>query len=653
MEMNPEEVDNNFWQEQDVCSSGGYDPENGKFDMLQSDEKPPALVPGSKYVPPHRARRSDSGTRVQQKHTREKHGSVRQNSHSFPIQDDRSSEVYAEERSASSRFSSATHSNSLRSRTSSESSWDGSSVKTPKSKKEKREKKIVSTDLATSQTSHGKGKIMSEHVTNQAENEDQEWGSLSNTGSETLERNPGSSFEVAQPSGSESMISFAPMLIGPGPRQRMNDNSGLIAFYPTGPPIPFLTMLPMYNIPPETGTSDASSGHFGGDETLENSESGHNFSPEGYDHSEDLNPSSSLRGTTITDTSEKKNPDILNSDFSSHWQNLQFGRFCQNPRNHGPLLYPSPVMVPPAYLQGQFPYDNPGRPFSTNTNLFSQLMTSYGHRLVPVAPLSSVSSRPPNMYQHYMDDMPRYRGTGTYLPNPKISIRGRHPSGTRRGNYNQDRNDNYGDKEGNWNANSKSRTAVRSHNRNQTDKSNSRADRVASSESRADRSWNSYRQESTSSYPSQNGQLSSNSSQNGPQSVAYNMYPLAATNPNGVSNGPSGPPVMMFYPFDHNPTYGSHCDQLEFGSLGPVGLPGMDEHLQLNEGTRARAFEDQRRHGSPEHRSSPDQPSSPHHQSLESRTDGVEFILTWQNNQLDDEDVRHFKISTVKVVAEG
>ncbi|KAK6142736.1 hypothetical protein DH2020_023084 [Rehmannia glutinosa] len=182
MEMNPEEVDNNFWQEQDVCSSGGYDPENGKFDMLQSDEKPPALVPGSKYVPPHRARRSDSGTRVQQKHTREKHGSVRQNSHNFPIQDDRSSEVYAEERSASSRFSSATHSNSLRSRTSSESSWDGSSVKTPKSKKEKREKKIVSTDLATSQTSHGKGKIMSEHVTNQAENEDQEWGSLSNTG---------------------------------------------------------------------------------------------------------------------------------------------------------------------------------------------------------------------------------------------------------------------------------------------------------------------------------------------------------------------------------------------------------------------------------------------------------------------------------------
>ncbi|KAI3449263.1 hypothetical protein Pfo_005928 [Paulownia fortunei] len=627
VEMNSEELDNDFWQEQDVCSSGGYDPENGNFDMLQADDKPPALVSGLKYVPPPRVSSSGSSTRVQQKHTRDKRGSVRQNSDSFPIQDDRSSEVYAEERSASSRFSSATHSNSLRSRTSSESSWDGSSVKTPKSTKEKRGKKVVSMDLATSQ---GKGKIMTEHVPNQAEDDDQEWGSLSNMGTETVERNPESEpvaslqvprhhmsgFEVAQTSGSDSMIPFAPMLIGPGSRQRMNDNSGLIAFYPTGPPIPFLTMLPVYNIPPETGTSDVSSGHFGGDETLENSESGQNLSPEGYDHSEDLNPSSSLRGTTTTEITEKKKSDILNSDFASHWQNLQFGRFCQNPRYHGPLLYPSPVMVPPVYLQGRFPYDNPGRPFSTNTNLFSQLMTSYGHRMVPVAPLQSVSSRPPNMYQRYMDDMPRHRsGTGTYLPNPKVSVMERHSSGTRRGNYNHDRNDNYGDREGNWNANSKSRAAVRSHSRSQTDKSNSRADRLASSESRAERSWNSYRHESIPSYQSQNGPLSSNSSQNGPQNVAYSMYPLAATNPNGVSNGPSVPPVMMLYPFDHNARYGSHGEQLEFGSLGPVGLPGIDEQSQLNEGTRARALDGHRLHGSSEHRSSPDQPSSPHHQS--------------------------------------
>ncbi|PIN13890.1 Polynucleotide adenylyltransferase [Handroanthus impetiginosus] len=596
LDRNTEELDNDFWQEQDACSSSGYDPENGNFERPQSDDKPPTSVSGLKYVPPHRASGSGSAPRVQQNHSREKHGSIRQSSESFPIHDDRSSEVYAEERSASSRFSSATPSNSLRSRTSSESSWDGSSVKTPKSSKEKRGKKMVSTDLATG---HGKSKFMSEHVPNQAEDDEQEWVSSSNMGTEMVERNPASEpvaslqvsghhmagFDVAQTSGSDSVIPFAPMLIGPGSRHRMNDNSGLIAFYPTGPPIPFLTMLPVYNVPPETGTSDASSGHFGGgDEILENSESEQNFNAEGDDHSEDFNPSSSLRGTTSTETSAKKKTDILNSDFASHWQNLQFGSFCQNPRYPGPLLYPSPVMVPPGYLQSRFPYDNPSRPFSTNMNLLSQRMTSNGPHLVPAAPR-------------------------------KVSARERHSSGNRRGNYNHDRNDNCGDREGNWNANSKSRgAAVRNHSRSQTDKSNSRADRFASTESRADRSWNSHRSESFPSYQSRNGPVSSNSSQNGPQNVAYSMYPLAATNPNGISNGPAVPPVMMLYPFDHNNAYVSHGEQLEFGSLGPVGLPGTDEQSQLNEASRVRAFEDHRLHGNSMRRSSPDQPSSPHHQ---------------------------------------
>ncbi|KAL8028110.1 hypothetical protein ABFX02_14G138200 [Erythranthe guttata] len=586
---NSEELDKNFWQEQDANSSPSCDPERGNFDIPQSADKPLQQASGSKYVPPPRVSTSGSA----KKHTREKRGSARKNGDSFPIQDDRRSEVQAEERSANSRFSSATRSNSWRSRTSSESSWDGSSVKTPKSTKEKWGRKIVSTDLATS---HGKGKVMSEHVSNQAEEDDQEWGSLSNTGTEIVERNNIPGFEIAQTSGSDSTIAYPPMLIRPGSRQRTDDNSELITFYPTGPPIPFLTMLPLYN------TSDASSGHFGGEEILESSE---------YDASEDLNPSSSLRGTTPTETSEKKKTDILNSDFISHYQNLEFGRRCLNPQYHGPVVYPSasPVMVPPVYLQGRSPYDTPGRPFPANTNLFSQLMTNYGQRMVPVAPIQSVSGRPPNMYQSYVDDMPRYRsGTGTYLPNPKVFVRDRHASGTRRGNYNHERTDNYSDREGNWNANSKQRTAARSYNSrsSQTDKSNSRADRASSSESRTDRS---YRQESIPSYQSHNSPSSSNPSQNGPQNVAYSMYPFAATNPGGVSNGPSVPPVMMFYPFDHNnaANYGSQSDQLEFGSLGQAGLPGGDEQLQLNEGNRARVLEN--------HRLSPDQPSSPHHQS--------------------------------------
>ncbi|XP_073269702.1 uncharacterized protein [Primulina huaijiensis] len=638
VEMNSREANNDTWHEQDIGSSGNYEPESKNFDSIQSDDKPPEVSSGLKYIPPFRV---SGATRVQNKHARGKRGSVLENSDSFDNQDIRNSEVYAEERSASSRFSSATHSNSLRSRTSSESSWDGSSVKTPRSTKEKRGKKVFSTDQSAS---HGKGKNMSEHIPNQAEDDVREWGTLLNLESEIVERNPGSEqdtslqiprhhlpgLELAQTSGSDSMMPFAPMLIGNGSRQGINDNSGLITFYPTGPPIPFLTMLPLYNIPSETGTSDASSGHFGGDETLNQSESMQNCISEEFDHLEDFNSCSSLRGETITDTQKS---DILNSDFASHWQNLQVGRFCQNLRYHAPLVYPSPVMVPPVYLQGVFPYDNTGRTHSTNTNIFSQLMTSYGHRLVPIAPLHSVSSRPPHVYRHYMDDMPRYRsGTGTYLPNPKLSVRERHSSGTRRGNYNHDRNDNYGDREGNWNANSKSRAATRSHNRSQADKSNTRTDRLAPSESRVERSWNTYRHESIPSYQSQNGPLHSNSSQNGPQSVAYSMNPMSATNPNGVSNGPSVPPMVMLYPFDHNASYSSHVEPLEFGSLGPVAFPGVNDQLQLNEGSRARM--DNRLNGGPEHRPSPDQPSSPHHHR---RCENFSRSMALVNNVLKNE----------------
>uniref|UniRef100_A0A5B6Z7U1 Uncharacterized protein n=1 Tax=Davidia involucrata TaxID=16924 RepID=A0A5B6Z7U1_DAVIN len=472
---------------------------------------------------------------------------------------------------------------------------------------------------------------MSEHASTQAEEDDRDWNPLSNISTEMVERSSGPQsvaslhiprhhipgYEPSQTSGSDSMIPIAPMVLGPGSRQRVMDNSGVvpIAFYPTGPPVPFLTMLPMYNIPAETGTSEASISYCGGEEGLDNSDSVQNFdSSEGLDQSEDLNTSNSLRNAASVETSDEHKPDILNSDFASHWQNLQYGRFCQNPQYHGPLIYPSPVMVPPMYLQGRFPWDGPGRPLLSNMNLITQLM-SYGPHLVPVAPLQCISNRPPNAYQHYADDVSRYRsGTGTYLPTPKVSARDQHSSGTRRGNYNYDRNDNHGDREGNWNMNSKSRAAGRSHNRGQADKSSSRLDRLAASESRADRSWSSYRHDSFPSYESQNGPLRSNSSQSGPPSVAYGMYPLPAMNSNGMSsNGPTVPSVVMLYPFDHNASYGSHAEQLEFGSLGPVGFSGVNEQSQLSEGSQARgAFEEQRYHGGSMQHSSPDQPSSPH-----------------------------------------
>ncbi|KAL1535986.1 hypothetical protein AAHA92_28701 [Salvia divinorum] len=617
------EANNEFWKEQDSRSSCRYDLENGNLDTLQSYEKPSVSPSGLKYIPPQSRVTASSSAKTQQRHLREKRGVERDNIDSSLEQDINVSEIHSDEKSSNSRISSAAHSNSLRSRTSSESSWDGSSGKTPKSLKEKNGKKIA-TDLIIS---HVKGRVMSEHASNDTD-DDQERGSLTNLGTQVTERYPESEpdvsshvsrhhmsdFEVAQTTGSDSMMPFAPLLVGPGSRHRMSENSGVIAFYPTGPPIPFLAMLPLYNISPEAGIADASSGHFGGHETVNNRESVMNISPKGFDQLEELHSSRSLLGISTYETSKERKADILNSDFVSHWQSLQFGRVCQNPRYQGPYAFPSPIIVPPSFVQGQLPYDNLGRPLSTNANLFSQLMTNYGHHMVPITPLQSVSGRHPTIYQSYMDDVPRYRsGTGTYLPNPKVTCRDHHSSGSRRGNYNHDRNDNFSDREVKWNANSKSRAASRSHNRNQTEKANSRTERFSHGEARGDHCWNSYRHNSAPPYQSQNGPLHSNFGQDGPQNVAYNVYSLEVMNPNGVSNGPSVPPVMMLYPFDHDAAYVSNNEQLDFGSLGQSGLADVNEQSQPNDGNRARVSEDRRLHGSSAHCSSPDQPSSPHH----------------------------------------
>lgn len=421
MDMNSGEVIKDIWHEPDAGSNIEFDPENRNYEAPQYDHKPHAVQSGFDFVPSSWV--SSSSNRAQQKHTKERCGPIKEEySHDIQFQDDRMRDVYAEERLASSRFSTTAYSSSVRSKTSSESSWDGSSSKSTKSTRGRRGNK---TGAAEPTTGYGKGKMMSDHISDQAEEDDQDGYSVSNMGTELAEgsqvpqsvismhitRHHVPEYEGAQASGSYPIIPIAPMLIGPGSRQRMTDNSGVIAFYPTGPPVPFLTMLPVY--------PDASTSHFGKEECFNSRDSGHNLDlSEGSDHTENLNTSRAISGATSIEASGGHKSDILNSDFASHWQNLQYGRFCQNPRHPGPLVYPSPVMVPPAYLQGRFPWDGPGRPLSANVNLFTQLM-NYGPRVLPISPLQSVSNRPPNMFQHYADDIPRYRsGTGTYLPNP-------------------------------------------------------------------------------------------------------------------------------------------------------------------------------------------------------------------------------------------
>ncbi|XP_024992599.1 uncharacterized protein LOC112526521 isoform X1 [Cynara cardunculus var. scolymus] len=608
VEMNSGDDHHDFWR----------DPDRGNSELIPQDDKPQSSSTGMNYVPPPRRVGGSGGlVRNQQKYNKEKRDRLRDNNNHLDhpqYQENKGNDAYSDERTTSSRFSSAAHTNSLRSKTSSESSWDESST-VSRSTKEKRGKKTVIPTESSDRM--------------QSEDNEQEWVPPTNLGSELVDRSlesqavgpihvprphlPG--IEPAQTSGSGSVIPMAPMIIGSNPRQRMMDNSGVtqpLTFYPTGPPVPFLTMLPFNYVPSENGGSDASTSHFGVDEGLDNGDIGQSFHSEGLEQSDDF----SLRGANPGETPDEPKSDILNSDFASHWQNLQFGRFCQSPLHHGPTVYPSPVMVPPVYLQGRVPWDGPGRPLP-NMNLVTQLM-NYGPRLVPVAPLQSVPNRPPNVYQHYVEDMPRYRsGTGTYLPNPKVAVRDRHSSGSRRGNYNYDRSENHVDREGNWNGNSKSRGSGRNHSRGQMDKSNARLDRLGSGVgSRSDRSMGSHRHDSFSTYQSQNGPSHPSSSQSGPANVTYGMYPLPGSNLSGVpSNGSNGPAVVMVYPFEQNAGFSSHSEQLEFGSFGPAGFAGMNEQSPRAEGSLTRGtLEEHRLYGASVQRASPDQPSSPHHQ---------------------------------------
>ncbi|KAE8685494.1 hypothetical protein F3Y22_tig00111096pilonHSYRG00006 [Hibiscus syriacus] len=626
-EINLGETENELLHEHDRGSSGGFDLDNGVFEVLHSNDKQLATSAGYSFVTQFRVGGSGS-SEVQQKSSKETLGSTRED-HVDVSQhhDTRSNDACFDERTANSRSLSASYTSSLRSKTSSESFWEGSSAKVSKPAREKQGKKTAASVILS--TAGGKGKSVSEH-SSQADDDGRDWNPPSVVGTEMAERTTGPQsigsfpvpshrmpgFEASQGSGSDSMIPIAPFLLGPGAGQRNMDNSGVppLAFTITGPPVPFL-FCPVYNIPTEAGTSVASTSHFSWDEALDNNDSGQNFeSSEGPDQSDALNTSSSTRKVSSLDPLEHN--DILNGDIASHWQNLQYGRFCQNPR-YPPMIYPSPVVVPPVYLQGHFPLNGPGRP-SSNVNPFPQYI-NYGPRVVPVTPLQSISNRPANVYQWYVDEMPRHRsGTGTYLPNPKAPMRERHSANVRRGKYNFDRNDHHSDRDGNWNANSKPRPAGRSHSRNQNEKSRFTFDQfaVVAGESRAERPWGSRRHDSFTSYQSRNGPIRSNSSQSNSASMPYGMYPLPAMNPGGVSsNGPTMPPVVMLYPYDYNSDYGSPAEQPEFESLGPVGFSGMNEVSQLSDGNSSvGVFNEQRFYGTSAQWSSQDQPSSPHFQ---------------------------------------
>ncbi|KAK9758060.1 hypothetical protein RND81_01G204000 [Saponaria officinalis] len=572
-------ADSEHWHERNMASNGGFDLDDGTTEALHVDDMQPSTSGSS--APFLKVYHKEHPTSMRD-------GYVDQH------QDNGVIENCSDERISGGRYPSTSQTGSVRSKTSSESSWDGSSARSSKAAREKRGRKAAASTAASSR-SQVKGKNIHEYASSEVGDVSTDLSTLTTTGNEIDESVSASQTAHTMHVGQHYM---------PG---RGTDNSGVgrYTFYPTGPPVPFFTMLPVYNYPHEAHSSEPSSSPMGGDDSLDNSDSGQNSeSSERHDIPDVSNAyNNHSRTSTTGNMSEEPKRDILHSDFTSHWQNLQFGRLCQGPRYPAPVVCPPPMVVPPMYLQGRFPLDGPGTPLSANANLLSQL-ASYGHHLVPVSPLQSDPSRPTVVYQRFADELPRYRvGTGTYLPNPKLSARDRHSSGARRNSYNYSRSD-HADREGNWNA-AKSRAAGRgSHSRSQGDKS--RAGRFVPNESRADRPWAAYRHHPPSSYQSQNGSLRPNSSHGSSANVAYGMYPVPGMN----LNGPTMQSVVMLNPYDHNSGYVSSADQPDFG---PVGYSGPSDASQPADGIPLRgAHENQRYHRSSTQHSSPDQPSSPH-----------------------------------------
>ncbi|XP_059629088.1 uncharacterized protein LOC132271666 isoform X2 [Cornus florida] len=613
-----ENSDHGLWSEQYADSLREFDPDNGSFQVQQLGEKNKVTLTGFPVVPSSQVSISEGCSMKDHASVEENGGLIREcvgeNPHYRKIG---GSGAYT----ASSRIVSA----SLRTKQSSESSSDGSSSKNSKSMAGRWGRKLTpNEDRSTSYKNGWQYENESvDHLSSRTDDDNRDWIRLSTVDTEVAESEATGAVssllrsrqmpdtEPAQTSGSNSVLPVAPMFADYGSRQRATENSGMLpfAFYPTGPPVPFVTMLPFYGLPTEPGNSDASTSHFNRDEEFNNPHNGQ--SDQRLDSTEnlvlpDVSSHSNLEGADLAEPSEEHRPDILNSDFTSHWQNLQYGRLCQNPQIHGPTLHPSSV-ASPIYMQGHIPWGGPGRPVSANANLYSQLM-GYGPRIIPVPPLQPGSNRPTSVHQYYGEEIPRSRGgTGTYLPNP-ISYRERQSSNTRnnRGSYSYDRKDHHGDREGNW-INSKQRFVNRGEGHNQFEKPNARIDRSTASNSRSNRPRDSLKPDSFPSNRSQNGPFnSSNSIRHGPPNVAYGMYQL----PVGGSHGTAVPSVVMLYPYDQNMGCVSPAEQLEFGSLGPVHFPGINEVAPLGEGSSNGVNENQHYRVDSSY-SSPDQPSSP------------------------------------------
>ncbi|XP_019098532.1 PREDICTED: uncharacterized protein LOC109131809, partial [Camelina sativa] len=151
-EVNVDESDNDLWHEQERRTHS-FGLENGGYRMHQADDKHLSSSAERSYVPSSRKNRPTRGDDLE-------------NSHS-PVRG--SSQIQSEERTAGSR--SVSGASSVRSRTSSESSWDGSTTRGSKPAKDRRNRKVVS---GAASALYGKGKSVPEHSI-QIDDDNREW----------------------------------------------------------------------------------------------------------------------------------------------------------------------------------------------------------------------------------------------------------------------------------------------------------------------------------------------------------------------------------------------------------------------------------------------------------------------------------------------
>ncbi|WOG92797.1 hypothetical protein DCAR_0312073 [Daucus carota subsp. sativus] len=626
-DIHNDDVDHGQWSEQNENSVQGCDPDDESLQVQQSENKKPLFSGGSTVVnAPHLPSREN--------YLVDGHGSIYEDRSSMEnIVDNhrhhRRSEVY----SSSQGSLPAARTTSSRSKLSSEGSCDGSSLKSSRSVREIRERVDRKSVQPVEHSQIYKNGLQHENdsvdfPSPRAADDSRDWIPLSTVDSEVVEdtghRNVAPflrlhqipSYGTAQLSGPNSLGSVAPIPVVNESWQRTSDDHGSLpfAFYPAGPPVPFVTMLPFYGFPSETEASDGSANHFERDEDFDPShinQSGQRTT-ESVDHIQNSGQLNKKWAPSEELSPEKS--DFLNGDFISHWHNLQYGRSCQSP-DQEPVLCPPPV-VPPMYVQGHMPSDGPGRPLSANASLFTQLM-GYGPGTVHVSPLQPGPNRHGGAYQASGDEIPRYRGgTGTYLPNMKLQL-DRQSSKARnsKGNYGNDRKNHNADRDPNWGLDSKLQYAGRGQSRNQAEMSNTRIDRHVPNNSRPDKKLYTVNPYSMRSNHLQNGPISSSKSfVQASSNVPYGMYPVPVMNPNGAApSGNNVPSVVMFYPYDQNMGGDSPAErQLKFGSIAPMHFSNLKDAAQLG---RSSSNDDrqQRNFSVGSGHSSPDLPSSPMH----------------------------------------